>query len=299
MQRRFLITFGQESSESPFRLLVRLRFLVLAVLLLTAAPILFVLGTTWGARTLIADLLRQNATLQMENTSYREATTKLVTQVSTLQAAADDLGARADVDPEAARAMDRLPPSITTRAMGGGSVADATAPLTSIASSADPAFGVLRDVLHIVERQLDSARAGVERREALAAATPSIWPVAGWLSSTFGSRIDPFHGGRDFHPGLDISADSGQPVRATADGSVTTARYTGNFGNLVVLDHGFGIATRYGHLSRFAVSEGQQIYKGDIVGYVGSTGRSTSPHLHYELLLNGRQANPLKLLGRR
>jgi murein DD-endopeptidase MepM/ murein hydrolase activator NlpD len=79
---------------------------------------------------------------------------------------------------------------------------------------------------------------------------------------------------------------------------VITARRNGEFGNLVVLDHGFGIGTRYGHLSRFAVSEGQRIRKGDVVGYVGSTGRSTSPHLHYELLLNGRPANPLRLLGR-
>lgn len=299
MRRRFQITFGREASPSPFCLHIELRFLILAVLLLVGSPLLFVVGSTWGARTLVADLLRQNATLQMENASYRDATTELVSQVATLQAAADDLGARATVDPEAARAMDRLPSAITHRAMGGSSsVADVAGPLTTVASSADPAFGLLRDVLHLVERQLDSARAGVERKEALAAATPSIWPVAGWLSSTFGSRTDPFHGGPDFHPGLDISADSGQPVRATADGTVVTARYTGNFGNLVVLDHGFGIGTRYGHLSRFAVHEGQRIRKGDTVGYVGSTGRSTSPHLHYELLLNGRQTNPLRLLGR-
>jgi murein DD-endopeptidase MepM/ murein hydrolase activator NlpD len=299
MRRRFQITFGREGSPSPFSVHIELRFLILGILLLVGAPVLVVVGTTWGARTLVTDLLRQNATLQMENASYREATTELVAQVATLQAAADDLGARATVDPEASRAMDRLPSVITHRAMGGSpSVADVAGPLTTIASSADPAFGLLRDVLHLVERQLDSARAGVERKEALAAATPSIWPVTGWLSSTFGSRKDPFHGGPDFHSGLDISADSGHAVRATADGTVTTARYTGNFGNLVVIDHGFGIGTRYGHLSRFAVQEGQRIRKGDTIGYIGSTGRSTSPHLHYELLLNGRQVNPLRLLGR-
>jgi murein DD-endopeptidase MepM/ murein hydrolase activator NlpD len=87
-------------------------------------------------------------------------------------------------------------------------------------------------------------------------------------------------------------------VQATADGKVVTARWNGSYGNLVVIDHGFGITTRYGHLSRYAVSEGQQIRKGETVGYVGSTGRSTSPHVHYELLLNGRPANPLRLLAR-
>jgi murein DD-endopeptidase MepM/ murein hydrolase activator NlpD len=298
MPKRLVITFAPESSESAFSVRIDVRVLIGVAVLLIGSPVLFIAGATWGSKALITDLLRQNASLRMENGSYREATTELVSQVSTLQAAADDLGARATVDPQAARAMNRLPSSITHRAMGGGSsVADVTNPLTTVASTADPAFGLLRDVLHIVQRKLDQARPDVERREALAAATPSIWPVAGWLSSTFGSRNDPFTGSRDFHAGLDISADYGQPVRATASGAVTSARHSGDFGNLIVLDHGFGISTRYGHLSRFAVAEGQQIHKGDIVGYIGSTGRSTSPHVHYELLLNGRPANPLRLLG--
>jgi murein DD-endopeptidase MepM/ murein hydrolase activator NlpD len=298
MRQRYVITFGRESSESPLRIRVDLRVLVLAVFLLAGSPILFVLGATWGANAITADLFRQNAALKMENASYREATTELVTQLATLQAAADDLGARAAVDPEAASAMNRLPSSITHRAMGGApSMADMTGPLSTVAG-ADPAFSLLRDVLHVVERKLDQARSGVERRAALAAATPSIWPVTGWMSSAFGSRQDPFTGGRDFHAGLDISADAGQPVRATADGTVISASRSGDFGNLVVLDHGFGIGTRYGHLSRFAVFDGQRVRKGDVVGYVGSTGRSTSAHLHYELLLNGRSVNPLRLLGR-
>jgi murein DD-endopeptidase MepM/ murein hydrolase activator NlpD len=299
MRRRFIITFAGESSDTPLRIRIELRLLIAFVALMAGSPILFVVGATWGAKTLISDLLRQNASLQMENANYREATTELVTQVATLQAAADDLGTKASVDPQAARAMDGLPSSITHRAMGGSSsLADVASPLTSMASSAEPAFGLLKDVLHMVERKLDQARPDVERREALANATPSIWPVAGWLSSTFGSRKDPFTGSRDFHAGLDISADPGQAVRATADGTVVMARGSGDFGNLVVLDHGFGIGTRYGHLSRFSVFEGQRIRKGDVVGYVGSTGRSTSAHLHYELLLNGRPANPLRLLGR-
>ena len=299
MRQRFVITFGRESSSSPLRLRFDARVLVLAIFLLAGSPIVFVLGATWGANAITAELLRRNATLEMENASYREATTELVTQVATLQAAADDLGARATVDPEAARAMTRLPPSITQRAMGGApSVADITGSLSTVAAGADPAFGLLRDVLHLVERKLDEARPDVERRQALAAATPSIWPVAGWMSSAFGSRRDPFTGSRDFHAGLDISADAGEPVRATADGTVIHARRNGAFGNLVVLDHGFGIGTRYGHLSRFAVFDGQKVRKGDTVGYVGSTGRSTSSHLHYELLLNGRPVNPVRLLGR-
>lgn len=299
MRTRFIISFARESADASSQVVVDVRVLLLAAVLLVGSPIAVVIGASWGTGLLVADLLRQNAALQMENASYRDATTELVTQVATLQMAADSLGTRAAMDPEVARAMDRLPSSITNRAMGGGSAgADLTAPIATVLSNADPAFGLLRDLLEIVERRVDHARSGVERREALAAATPSIWPVTGWLSSTYGTRNDPFTGSTDFHTGIDIAAEQGEPVRASADGMVVTAGVIRNYGKLVVLDHGFGIATRYGHLSRFAVAEGEAVQKGDIVGYVGSTGRSTSPHLHYELLLNGRQANPLRFLGR-
>jgi murein DD-endopeptidase MepM/ murein hydrolase activator NlpD len=293
----YIVTIGREASAKPLRIRIDARILVAGFFLVVGCPVLFVVGASWGKRMLIADLLRQNAALQVENASYREATAALSSQVSTLQAAADDLGARAALDPEAARAMDRLPSSITHRAMGGG-FESVTEPVSAAVRSTDPAFGLLRDVLHIIQDQLNRVRPAAERRQALAAATPSIWPVSGWLTSSYGNRVDPLTGVLDFHRGLDISADAGQPVRATAEGTVTTARGSGNFGNLVEVDHGFGITTRYGHLSRFAVQEGQQIRKGDVVGYVGSTGRSTSPHVHYELLLNGRPTNPLRLLGR-
>jgi murein DD-endopeptidase MepM/ murein hydrolase activator NlpD len=297
MRWSYIITFGREAAAPPFRVRLDVRVVAVAIFLIVGCPLLFAFGASWGTRTLIADLLHQNAALQVENANYREATAALSSQVSTLQAAADDLRARATVDPQAARAMDRLPSSITHRAMGGG-FDTVTEPVNAAVRSTDPAFGLLRDVLHIIEDQLNRVRSGAEKRQALAAATPSIWPVTGGLSSSYGTRTDPFTGAMDFHGGLDISADAGQPVRATGDGTVTVARASGNFGNLVVVDHGFGIATRYGHLSRFAVFEGQQIRKGDIVGRVGSTGRSTSPHVHYELLLNGRPTNPLRLLGR-
>jgi murein DD-endopeptidase MepM/ murein hydrolase activator NlpD len=125
-----------------------------------------------------------------------------------------------------------------------------------------------------------------------------MWPLAGWLSSGFGRRADPFDGGVAFHPGLDIAADRGTPVRATADGVVNSAGYTGNYGNSVLIDHGFGIGTRFGHLSRVVVRPGQTVRRGDVVGSVGATGRATSPHLHYEILLNGQPINPLRLLAR-
>jgi murein DD-endopeptidase MepM/ murein hydrolase activator NlpD len=153
-------------------------------------------------------------------------------------------------------------------------------------------------VLGAIGTRLDSGRDTVARRHALAMATPSIWPVAGWLTSSFGTRTDPFNGGADFHPGLDISADYGQPVLATGDATVESAGPNGSYGNMVVLDHHFGIVTKYGHLSRIAVTPGQNVSRGDVVGYVGSTGRSTGAHLHYEVWMNGRLTNPMRLLAR-
>ena len=101
----------------------------------------------------------------------------------------------------------------------------------------------------------------------------------------------------DFHPGLDISAEKGTSILATADGIVELAAPSGDYGNLVVITHGFGLATRYGHLSKFAVWQGQQVKRGDVIGYVGATGRATGPHLHYEVLANGKLMNPLQLLA--
>ena len=118
------------------------------------------------------------------------------------------------------------------------------------------------------------------------------------MTSLFGSRKDPFTGQPDYHTGLDISADRGTPVRATADGTVESAGYQGNYGNAIVVAHGFGIGTRFGHLSQFAVRPGQKVKRGEVIGYVGATGRATSPHLHYEILINGQPINPLRILTR-
>jgi murein DD-endopeptidase MepM/ murein hydrolase activator NlpD len=182
--------------------------------------------------------------------------------------------------------------------MGGAPGAIAAPILSGAFGAPDTSFGVLRDILGVIEQRLASVRNGVDKRQALASATPSIWPIAGWISSGFGSRRDPFSGDQDFHPGLDISGVQGQQIHAPADGIVSSAGYNGNYGNQITIDHGFGLTTRYGHLSRFAVVIGQQVRRGEVIGYVGSTGRSTSAHLHYEVLMNGQLTNPLQLLSR-
>jgi murein DD-endopeptidase MepM/ murein hydrolase activator NlpD len=239
-----------------------------------------------------------NVSLQQENSSYREATGALTTQIESLQASINDLGVRARVDPAAARAMDKLPAPI--KSQGGVSMEGASALLTPEIieeSSPERVFGVLQNVLSSLEGHLNIVRRSVEKREALLNATPSIWPIHGWLSAGFGMRPDPFTGEADFHPGLDISAEKGTPIHATASGTVELAAPSGDYGNLVIVNHGFGLVTRYGHMSKFAVWQGQQVNRGDVIGYVGATGRATGPHLHYEVLANGKLMNPLQLLA--
>jgi murein DD-endopeptidase MepM/ murein hydrolase activator NlpD len=294
--KRYSIVLADRTTGVVRRFTLSLWPSVATVAGLFALPVLIGFGARWAAQSAVAELERSNVALQIENASYREATSQLAGQISTLQAAVDSLGSQAAVDPKAGRVMEMLPTVVKARAMGGA-LGTAPGPILGAMFAPDLTFGALSDLLNVMASRLDIVRSGVERRQALAAATPSIWPVAGWLSSPYGNRRDPFTGGADFHPGLDISADYGLPVRATADGTVTVASASGNYGNLVEIDHGFGIVTRYGHLSRFQATAGQQIHRGDVIGYVGSTGRSTSAHLHYEILLNGKLTNPLKLLA--
>jgi murein DD-endopeptidase MepM/ murein hydrolase activator NlpD len=126
--------------------------------------------------------------------------------------------------------------------------------------------------------------------------SPNIWPVEGLVTGSFGERIDPFNGEGAFHNGVDISSAYGHAVMAPADGVVEFADFFGGYGRAVVLLHGRGISTRYGHLSGFAVAPGQRVHRGDIIGYIGLSGRSTGPHLHYEVRINDIPVNPHKYL---
>jgi murein DD-endopeptidase MepM/ murein hydrolase activator NlpD len=300
--RRYTVVVADRSSGVIRRFGISLRPALGFVAFVAALPVLVGLGAKWSAQADIDRLHQTVSALQFENGSYRAATGELTSQIQMLEGVIDDLGERATLDPAAARAIQRLPGVVKSRATGGATPAPSGAALSSVLSSSlsspEDTFGVLRDLLQGLENRLRFVRRDVEQREALANATPSIWPTHGWTTGFFGQRADPFTGETGFHQGLDIATEKGQPVVATADGTVATAGYTGDYGNLVVVRHEFGLATRYGHLSRFAVRPGQAVKRGDVVGYVGSTGRSTGAHLHYEILANGQLLNPLQLLTR-
>jgi murein DD-endopeptidase MepM/ murein hydrolase activator NlpD len=297
--RRYTVVFADRTSGVIRQLTINLRLTVLAVVGVLSLPILMGLGAKWSAQTEIDELRASNSQLLVENGSYRVATGELTGQIQTLETVINDLGARSQLDPLQARAMQKLPAVVKARAVGGTAIAPnpaITEAATAALTSPENTFGVLRELLHGLENRLRYVRRDVEQREALANATPSIWPAHGWLTGTFGGRSDPFSGEPAFHQGLDIATEKGQPIFATADGVVESATYTGDYGNLMTITHGFGLTTRYGHMSSFEVKPGAQVKRGDVIGYVGSTGRSTGTHVHYEILANGKLINPLQLL---
>jgi murein DD-endopeptidase MepM/ murein hydrolase activator NlpD len=136
----------------------------------------------------------------------------------------------------------------------------------------------------------------VDKRRAQWAATPSIWPVRGWISSKFGHRISPFTGKQTMHGGIDISAPMHTPIVAAAGGTVILAQFEAGLGNAVIVSHGYGMKTTYGHLAKLKVRAGQTVKRGDVIGWVGSTGLSTGPHLHYEVEHRGAGMDPLKFI---
>lgn len=229
-------------------------------------------------------LRSENSQLRQKTVEYEQNAGKMQTKLDQLQNMVNKLGVMAGLEqslPETSPAAAGVGgPNGVTEAplLGSGSLATMDKELTSLTARSAELEEFYRD------------------QHTLLASTPSVWPVRGYLSATFGNRADPFTGQRDFHPGLDISTPIGTRVQAPADGVVVTTAERGAYGNTVILDHGFGIVTRYGHLSGFNVKPGQRVHRGDIIGFVGSTGRSTGPHLHYEVWVRDQAQNPIQYI---
>lgn len=153
------------------------------------------------------------------------------------------------------------------------------------------------DKMNFRSRRLESDLSVLEQKftqqNQLLSCTPSITPIRGILTDGFGGRSDPFTGEPGTHNAIDISSAAGQPIRAPASGTVVKAEWANGYGNVVYLSHGYGYSTRFGHLSTYNIKAGDRVKRGDVIGYVGSTGRSTGPHLHYEVRVNGDPVNPL------
>jgi len=150
----------------------------------------------------------------------------------------------------------------------------------------------LKEQIKLTMESVGEIKDYLSQQRDLYVSTPKGWPVIGRVSSPYGYREHPQTGARDFHSGMDIATDPGTPVKATADGIVSFAGWSGGSGNLVALEHGFGFSTYYAHNKMVIVKVGQKVKRGDILSYVGSTGNSTGPHLHYEVWKEGKSMNP-------
>lgn len=230
----------------------------------------------------LTKLKRENRDLQNANEQFSKSVETLRTQLHTVEEKTRKLAIIAEVT------------TLDESAQGGvGGIRQTEEPLAS-------RYRDEVDQMNFRSRRIASDLSLLEQRfvqkSQMLASTPSIVPVRGILTDGFGGRSDPFTGEKGNHGAVDISSAAGQPVRAPADGIIVKADWANGYGNVVYISHGYGLSTRYGHLAKFNVRPGQKVRRGDVIAFVGSTGRSTGPHLHYEVRLNGNPVNPLEYI---
>ncbi|HLE85452.1 MAG TPA: peptidoglycan DD-metalloendopeptidase family protein [Thermoanaerobaculia bacterium] len=242
----------------------------LALLTTTSALILFAFFTGGVDSAQVERLRRQNEELRQANAAFEQSVTDLQGKLGDYESRTRKLAIVAGLD------------SFEGGEAGIGGEAAEAADLDLLDYRANRLSG-----------RLDRVEAKLEERLRWISSVPSVAPVRGILTSGFGGRRDPVNGRRSFHPAVDIAAPPGREVRAPADGLVTRAGRIGGLGNAVYLSHGFGIGTRFGHMARLTVKPGDRVEQGDVLGYVGSTGRATGYHLHYEVHVDGEAIDPL------
>jgi murein DD-endopeptidase MepM/ murein hydrolase activator NlpD len=234
----------------------------------------------------INDLRRlrtENSELLTKTRTYEENAGKLQAKVLQLQTMVTKLGVMAG--------LEHSLPEAGSAGVGGATGMESQAPVL-----APRALAAIDESLTSLTRRSAQLEEFYRDQTLVLASTPSIWPVRGYLSAGFGNRKDPFTGQRDFHAGIDISTPIGTRIFAPADGVVLSAAVQGAYGNSIMMDHGFGVVTRYGHLDAYAVRPGQRVRRGDLIGFVGNTGRSTGPHLHYEVWVRDQAQNPIHFI---
>ncbi len=254
----------------------------------TAAAAIALVGLlahyTWLNRqmTEMEALRAENAVLSAQALEYEVTIGRFEGRMASLRNTVTKLGVISGVE-------QTLPAEGAIGGMGGVTGADHLPP------SRDPDL-ILRSLSRSLS-DLDARSTRIESfyvdQNALLARTPSIWPVRGYLSSVYGRRRDPFTGGRDFHPGIDISAPRGTKILAPADGLVLAVGTRRAYGKAIIIDHGHDTLTRYGHLEDYNVRPGQRVRRGDVIGFVGNTGRSQGPHLHYEVWVGDKTQDPI------
>ena len=295
-EKRYKIQFIDSEEDVTRTVRLSLRSLRVLAVGAGAAVALLTVGAVLSVYTLMNGEMHASETAQLReaNRIQQEQILQVSKKASALQQDLDSLRRAED----GLRAIVGAPPATADETVQEGTVSPTGG------EQHTPTTADLSEALEMIEERLSTRRSSIDllaetmRREFPGAAsyasdsaphtTPSIWPAAGYVSSPYGLRFD----GTEFHQGIDIAADMGAPIVATADGVVTAAGWNGGYGNMVDVDHGGGLVTRYGHASALAVTVGQQVRRGEVIAYVGSTGRSTGPHVHYEVRVDGQPVNP-------
>ena len=234
-------------------------------------------------------LQAENTDLKVQKKNLEVVTLKLGEKLSNLQTVSERIQNLIDNDNLTKRGKLNGP------AVGGSKVDYPTAELLRSANLKD-GIALLKDRTAEIEGQFSQLEQVAQRRANRLLYTPNIWPVKGPITSHYGNRADPFNGEAELHLGLDISAIYNAQIHAPADGVIIFSDRKDAYGNLIVVDHGNGLTTRFGHLSRALVKVGQRVKRGEVIGLVGTTGRTTAPHLHYEVRMNDRPMNPKNYL---
>ncbi len=287
MSRKFYTIFILPHAHARFRKLHVSRNFVLVI---TTLALLIGGAAAWTPHFFFHSraLAERAAAIELENRKLREDKSHYETVVAQM---AEHLAAVESVAGKLAQAVGIKDIPSEHPSGGAGAAFGARADIFGEESSA------LRKRMENLDSSFDRLEQAWGERLKVLASTPSLAPVSGFFSDGFGWRRDPIDGSREFHKGVDIVASTGTPVRASADGLVTAAGRMAGYGAMIQVVHGFGMSTRYGHLSRVMVAPGQRVKRGDVIGLVGSTGRSTGPHLHYEVFRAGVQVDPRKYLG--
>jgi|SRR6187399_916467 len=236
-------------------------------------------------------LQAENTNLKIKTKDLQVSTSKLSSKINELETLSEKITSVIENDPVFTQAK-----KLNVRPEGGSRV-DLTTSQLIAGSDLSSNLDVLRDRANGLESQYNLLSQVVDQRLVMDAVTPNIWPIRSHqIGSSYGTRLDPFDSSEEVHLGLDIVAPVGSPVKSPATGTVKVAQRESDYGNLIVIDHGNGLTTRYGHLSGYAVHVGDKVTKRQLIGWVGMTGRTTGPHLHYEVRLNERPLNPRSYL---
>jgi murein DD-endopeptidase MepM/ murein hydrolase activator NlpD len=292
MARKFYTVFILPHAHARFRKLHLSRNFVLALVVL--------LGLTFVAGILSPHLLFKVRSQSEAMTRLEDERRELLVEKERFESSLSELSER--IGSAESRAL-RMASALGIEEMPNLEPAAGGAPEGTFGDGVQGFLDEELDALSVRTESLEQSMAALsetwEERERLLASTPSVMPVRGWFSDGYGWRKDPMTSKRMFHKGLDIVAPVGAVVRAPADGVVTRASRTAGYGKMVDISHGYGYRTRYGHMSELLVKPGQRVRRGDAIGRIGSTGRSTGPHLHYEVFREGRRVNPWKYVGDR